>query len=516
MKIINEILRQKKLMNLLKEEKEVNSVIFGDDVIDLIDKKNFKEIQQLTGKNLKLKDLISTLKTMEPDNEVQNIFFSVGKNDKFENDDLIDILSFRMKHVFPNAKINVVKPILDDQGVSNISDTGLPTESKVKTFYDEFKNNNISVVGNYSILKGGTKQQEQKIDSLENEILQKLFKDTESNDFEDVDVSKPNVDIPGADETDFDTIYEFLDRFERIAKSDNEYKKNMNTGFRPDIEQIQIALKFLDQNNSDLEVTGNYDLSTEEAIEDFQRNNKLKVNGIADKETLDEMLFDLKAKGFDEMDLSKYINSLSDDSYIKTSSDLPSKMDPDKKSIEKVAKVGAVTAALTGGAYATNKLIDSNVSVRKYPSNIVDQFKKIPGVDFNKFKSDVESIGIPVEIAVRQLYSESAFSPDIMGCKRRSSAGAMGIAQFMPGTWPTYGKGGDPCKVSDALPAYVKLMSELVDKFNGRLDLAMAGYNGGPYRTALRDALKNNTPFTELRGKIPEESYKYSLAILQP
>ena len=266
------------------------------------------------------------------------------------------------------------------------------------------------------------------------------------------------MDIPGADETDFDTIYEFLDRFERIAKSDNEYKKNMNTGFRPDIEQIQIALKFLDQNNSDLEVTGNYDLSTEEAIEDFQRNNKLKVNGIADKETLDEMLFDLKAKGFDEMDLSKYINSISDDSYIKTSSDLPSKMDPDKKSIEKVAKVGAVTAALTGGAYATNKLIDSNVSVRKYPSNIVDQFKKIPGVDFNKFKSDVESIGIPVEIAVRQLYSESAFSPDIMGCKRRSSAGAMGIAQFMPGTWPTYGKGGDPCKVSDALPAYVKLM----------------------------------------------------------
>ena len=118
-----------------------------------------------------------------------------------------------------NAKINVVKPILDDQGVSNISDTGLPTESKVKTFYDEFKNNNISVVGNYSILKGGTKQQEQKIDSLENEILQKLFKDTESNDFEDVDVSKPNVDIPGADETDFDTIYELYGDSTWIVKA---------------------------------------------------------------------------------------------------------------------------------------------------------------------------------------------------------------------------------------------------------------------------------------------------------
>jgi peptidoglycan hydrolase-like protein with peptidoglycan-binding domain len=516
MKIINEIFRQKKLMNLLEDTREVTSVIFGDDIIDLVDKKNFKELPQLTGKNLKLKDLISSLKNMEPNNEVQNIFFSIGKNDKFENDELIDILAFRLKNVFPNAKINVVKPILADQDISNVSDVGLPTESKVKNFYDEFKNNGISVVGNYNILQGGTKQQKQKIDSLENEIFQKLFKDTDSNDFEDVEVSKPNVDIPGTDETDFDTIYEFLDRFERIAKSDNEYKKNMNTGFRPDIEQIQIALKFLDQNNSDLEVTGSYDLSTEEAIEDFQRNNGLEVTGVADKETLDEMLFDLRAKGFDEMDLSKYIKSISDESYIKTSSDTPSTIEPDKKSIEKASKVGALTGSLVGGAYVANKLVDSSVNVRKYPSNIVDQFKKIPGVDFNKFKSDVESIGIPVDIAIRQLYTESAFSPDIMGCKRRSSAGAMGIAQFMPVTWPSYGKGGDPCKVSDALPAYVKLMSELVNKFNGRLDLAMAGYNGGPNRSALRDAVKNNTPFTELKGKIPEESYKYSLSILQP
>lgn len=510
MKIINEIFRQKKLMNLLEETREVNSVIFGDDVIDLIDKKNFKQLPQLTGKNLKIKDLISSLKSMSPDNEVQNIFFSIGKNDKFENDELIDILAFRLKNTFPNAKINVVKPILGDQDVSNVSDVALPTESKVKSFYNEFKNNNIGVVGNYDVLQGGSKNQQQKINSLENEIFQKIFSDENSSDFENVDFKKINVDIPGSDETDFDTIYEFLNRFEKIAKSDNEYKKNMNTGFRPDIEQIQIALKFLDQNNTNLEITGNYDLATEEAIEYFQRDNKLEVNGIADKETLDEMLFDLKAKGFDEMDLSKYIKLLSDETYIKTSSDLPSIIKPDNSDVIKT------TAGLAGGTYLANKITNSGVTLRNYPSNIVDQFKKIPGVDFNKFKSDVESIGIPVEIAVRQLYTESSFSPDVISCKRRSSSGAMGIAQFMPKTWPSYGKGGDPCKVSDAIPAYVRLMSELVRKFNGRLDLAMAGYNGGPNRSALRDALKNNTPFTELKGKIPEESYKYASSILQP
>jgi soluble lytic murein transglycosylase-like protein len=156
------------------------------------------------------------------------------------------------------------------------------------------------------------------------------------------------------------------------------------------------------------------------------------------------------------------------------------------------------------------------VKVRTFPSDIDSKFKNAVGSNYDSFISDVEGIGLDPKIAIRQLYNESTFSPDVMSCKRTSSAGARGIAQFMPGTWPTYGGGGDPCNISDALKAYPKMMKVLLNKFPGRLDLAIAGYNSGPNLKAYSEALKNKTPFTDLKGKIPNESYKYASSILQP
>jgi soluble lytic murein transglycosylase-like protein len=60
------------------------------------------------------------------------------------------------------------------------------------------------------------------------------------------------------------------------------------------------------------------------------------------------------------------------------------------------------------------------------------------------------------------------------------------------------------------------MMKVLLNKFPGRLDLAIAGYNSGPNLKAYSEALKNKTPFTDLKGKIPNESYKYASSILQP
>jgi lysophospholipase L1-like esterase len=156
------------------------------------------------------------------------------------------------------------------------------------------------------------------------------------------------------------------------------------------------------------------------------------------------------------------------------------------------------------------------ISVRKYPSDMEQKMKKVVGTDtFNQFVKDVNSIGLDPIVAMRQLYSESAFSPDVVKCSRKSSAGAQGIAQFMPGTWPSYGT-GSPCDPKQALKAYVKFMKQLMKMFPNRLDLAIAGYNSGPYKSAYKQALKNNTPFTSLKGKIPSESYSYASTILQP
>ena len=379
----------------MEEEKSIKSVIFGDNVIDNLDKKNFEEIPQLVGNNLKIKDLISKLKTVEEKPDIDHVFFSVGKGDKFENEDLIDVLSFRLRKVFPNANINVIRPILNDKDFNNLNTDVLPNENKVRKFYDEFKINNIEVVGDYDILD--STKEDQKIRSLETELLNRIVLDVYKDN--NVTTNVQNVDIFGEDETDFDTIYEFINRFEDIVKSNNEYKKNMTSSFKPDIEQIQIVLKFLNQDNDGLEITGEVDTATEEAIEDFQRSNNLEVTGIADNETLDELLYELKAKGFDELDLAKYIQNLDISGGVKIDSGVVS-YDKTSDSDKPYKAAAAVVGAGVAGGVILN-LANSKTEV-----------------DYTKLLSDLKTLGLSDSAAkglVSNAYGESNLNSKAKG-----------------------------------------------------------------------------------------------------
>lgn len=350
--ILSEIHRQKKLMNLIKEEKDIKTVIFGDDVIDILDKKGLEEVPELIDSKMDLKDLISNLNSYDERPEVDHVFFSVGKNDQFENKGFIDILSYKLKEKFPNANINVIRPILDKNEYDEFSSDVKENEKNAEIFYNKFKNNEINVVGKYRILDGETSGKEKKIKTLKDEILDSLVFDVSN-----VSTKHQNVDIFGEDETDFDTIYEFINRFEDIANSNNEYTKNISSSFKPDIEQIQIVLKFIDQDNDDLEITGVYDTQTERAIEDFQRTNNLDITGIADAETLDELFYELKAKGFDEMDLSKYLKSLGIEGYVKTDTGVKTSKDLEKKI--GVGTALGIAGGVAAGVGAGVSLVDS-------------------------------------------------------------------------------------------------------------------------------------------------------------
>jgi hypothetical protein len=72
-----------------------------------------------------------------------------------------------------------------------------------------------------------------------------------------------------------------------------------------------------------------------------------------------------------------------------------------------------------------------------------------------------------------QLMAESGFDPDA-----GSSAGAQGIAQFMPSTAAAYGL-ANPYDPVAAIDAEAHLMSDLLRQF-GSPELALAAYNAGP------------------------------------
>jgi hypothetical protein len=76
-----------------------------------------------------------------------------------------------------------------------------------------------------------------------------------------------------------------------------------------------------------------------------------------------------------------------------------------------------------------------------------------------------------------QLYAESNFNPFA-----QSGAGALGIAQFMPGTARSYGL-ADPFDPGSAIEAQGHLMRDLLRQF-GSVPLALAAYNAGAGRVA--------------------------------
>jgi soluble lytic murein transglycosylase-like protein len=82
---------------------------------------------------------------------------------------------------------------------------------------------------------------------------------------------------------------------------------------------------------------------------------------------------------------------------------------------------------------------------------------------------------IPPDLFLKLLAQESAFKPTAI-----SKAGALGIAQFMPGTAIAVGL-RDPFEPNAAIHAAARHLAELRARF-GNLGLATAAYNAGPDR----------------------------------
>lgn len=83
------------------------------------------------------------------------------------------------------------------------------------------------------------------------------------------------------------------------------------------------------------------------------------------------------------------------------------------------------------------------------------------------------SAGINPDYFVRQIQQESGFNPNAT-----SPAGAVGIAQFMPGT--AAGMGVNPYDPTQALYGAARMMANLSAEFGGNYAKALAAYNAGP------------------------------------
>lgn len=102
-------------------------------------------------------------------------------------------------------------------------------------------------------------------------------------------------------------------------------------------------------------------------------------------------------------------------------------------------------------------------------------------------------------IAVESAYQAHAVSPK----------GALGLMQLLPETAALYGV-RDPLTVAGNLRAGTRHLRELLDRFDNRLDLALAAYNAG--EAAVRRHDNAVPPFPETRAYVPAVMTRYRSA----
>ncbi|MET9206801.1 bifunctional lytic transglycosylase/C40 family peptidase [Streptomyces bacillaris] len=140
-----------------------------------------------------------------------------------------------------------------------------------------------------------------------------------------------------------------------------------------------------------------------------------------------------------------------------------------------------ITVLVVGDDSSTTETTDGAGGLQGVP----EEFRKW----ILKADADCKEPAMTPALLAAQLYQESKFKTSV--AEATSHAGAQGPAQFMPGTWATWGRDADgngrnsPWDIGDAVMAQGRMMCSLLRQAaasgypGGARALALAGYNAG-------------------------------------
>jgi len=115
--------------------------------------------------------------------------------------------------------------------------------------------------------------------------------------------------------------------------------------------------------------------------------------------------------------------------------------------------------------------------------------------------------GYDAALLAGQAWRESRFNPEAV-----SPAGAVGLLQFMPGTWDDWGNGADPTDPAASADAGIRYMRHLMARYANAaepLAVALAAYNWGMGNVDKAIQRSGRSDWAGLAPFVPQETRDY-------
>jgi len=165
-----------------------------------------------------------------------------------------------------------------------------------------------------------------------------------------------------------------------------------------------------------------------------------------------------------------------------------------RRSTARAGMLMAVLSLLSGGRILMRPSVETSVGDFRVPDTTEVVKNENDPTRFDAIIEEAAALyGVNSALVKAVIQAESRFNPLAV-----SPVGAKGLMQLMPIIAKEYGA-LNPLDAKQNVFAGVKYLSHLLDRYNGNVSLALAGYNAGP--TAVK-RFRGIPPYRETRGYV--------------